>query len=142
MTQAATSQEAAGQTASGALVGNVLDIEYRQKVLDDTSALHLTGRATYKEAPELRRRLFEAIAEEPEGGRLVVELADVDTMDTAAMAVLVEGLMATRHEGPDLFFCTPSDSVRDVFRLAGLEQALSRCYGCLGDLWKDQVEGE
>lgn len=137
-------QETVGPSATSQAVvaGAILDIEYRQNVLDDTSALHLTGRATYKEAPELRRRLFEAIAEEPNEGRLVVELADVETMDTAAMAVLVEGLMATRKEGPNIYFCTPSDSVRDVFRLAGLEQALSRCYGCLGDLWKEQVQAE
>lgn len=118
-----------------------LEIDYRGDVLENTSVLHLKGHATYKEAPELRRRLFSAVAEEPKEGRLVVELAEVEQMDTAAMAVLVEGLMATRREGPHIYFCTPSPSVRDVFRLAGLEQALSRCYGCLGDLLQEDSCG-
>lgn len=114
-------------------LASTLEINYHPEALDDTAVLHLSGEATFREAPELRRRLFSAL-EEPSRPRLVVELADVATMDTAAMAVLVEGLMKTRQSGPEVFFCTPSDSVRSVFRLAGLEQALSRCYGCLGDL--------
>lgn len=118
-----------------------LVIDYRGEVMDKTSVLHLEGRATYKEAPELRRRLLKAVAEEPMDGRLVVELAAVEHMDTAAMAVLVEGLMLTRKDGPHIYFCTPSASVRDVFRLAGLERALSRCYGCLGDLLEEDTCG-
>lgn len=114
-----------------------LAIEYRGDVMENTSVLHLKGVATHREAPELRRRLFAAVAEEPEEGRLVIELGEVKQMDTAAMAVLVEGLMATRKQGPNIYFCTPSPSVRDVFRLAGLERALSRCYGCLGDLLQE-----
>lgn len=112
---------------------NPLQIAYHPEALADTAVLHLKGEATFREAPELRRQLFSAL-EHQTRPRLVIELAEVVTMDTAAMAVLVEGLMETRGNGPDIFFCTPSDSVRDVFRLAGLERALSRCYGCLGDL--------
>ncbi len=115
------------------MIGN-LTIDYRTEVMEKTSVLHLEGRATFKEAPELRRRLLEAMAGEPDDARLVVELGSVRHMDTAAMAVLVEGLMLTRKSGPTIYFCTPSPSVRNVFSLAGLEKALSRCLGCLGDL--------
>ena len=110
-----------------------LEISYRPQVLPDTSVVHLQGQATFRQAPELRRQIFQAVgARDTE--RLVVELADVEAMDTAAMAVLVEALMATRQDGPNVYFCTPSESVRKVFELAGLERALSRCYGCIGDL--------
>ena len=119
------------QTASA--TSPALQIDYHPEALDDTAVLHLKGEATFRQAPELRRQLFGAI-EKDHRPRLVVELAEVDTMDTAAMAVLVEALMATRHGGPDVYFCTPSESVRKVFALAGLERALKRCYGCLGDL--------
>lgn len=111
-----------------------LSINYRPEVVAKTSVLHLEGQATYREAPELRRRLLEAVAGEPDDARLVVELGSVRHMDTAAMAVLVEGLMLTRKSGPTIYFCTPSASVRDVFSLTGLEKALSRCLGCLDDL--------
>lgn len=110
----------------------MLDIVRRTDVTTpDTAVLHLRGMATYREAPELRRRLFTALAEGDD--RLILELEDVETMDTAAMAVLVEGLLETRDRGPQLYFCTPSSSVRQVFALAGLEEALERCFGCLGD---------
>ena len=117
-----------------------LEIEYLPEVMAETSVLHLRGAATFSEAPELRQRLFSAIDQKPTG-RLVVELAEVERMDTSAMAVLVEGLIATRgSSGPNIFVCTPSSSVRDIFQLAGLEEALSRCYGCLGDLPETEKE--
>lgn len=109
-----------------------LEIDYQREVAADADVLHLRGDATYVEAPELRRRLFEAVAERP-SGRLVLELAEVEKMDTAAMAVLVEGLLATRGKPTEIYFCTPSESVRKVFELTGLAEALSRCHGCLGD---------
>ena len=112
-----------------------LEIEYYPEAVDDTSVLHLRGTATFREAPQLRDRLFSAL--DGEAGRLVVELAEVDHMDTASLAVLVESLLATRNRQPDVYFCTPSESVRKVFHLAGLEEALSRCYGCLGDVLDD-----
>ncbi len=95
--------------------------------------LHLRGRASYREAPELRRTVFDAISVSADKN-LVVELDEVETMDTAAMAVLVEALMATRDGDPSMFLMSPSDSVRRVFRLAGLEEALTRCYNCWEDL--------
>lgn len=110
-----------------------LEIDFLPEAAEGTAVLHLRGHATFRQAPELRRRLFDAI-DGHDVPRLVVELGEVEKMDTAAMAVLVEGLIATRRDGPDVFFCTPSDSVRKVFHLAGLEEALSRCVGCLGDV--------
>lgn len=118
-----------------------LEIDYIPDAVEDTAVLHLRGSASFREAPELRRRLFDAIADD-DPPRLVVELADVDKMDTAAMAVLVEGMIATRRQGPDVFFCTPSESVKNVFRLAGLEEALERCYGCLGDVVASGTDGD
>ena len=109
----------------------------RRDVEPQTDVLHLEGAVTYLEATELRQRLFEAIGARSEG-RIVLELADVTRMDTSAMAVLVESLLETRHAGPHVSFCTPSPSVRKVFELSGLTEALDRCYGCLGDDLSDE----
>lgn len=92
---------------------------------------------SFHEAPELRRRLFEAIAANPDRN-LVIELGQVERMDTAAMAVLLEGLLATRSEGPPLFLVGAGESVQKVFRLAGFEEALLRCFGCMDDV-KEQL---
>ncbi|MEM6792767.1 MAG: STAS domain-containing protein [Acidobacteriota bacterium] len=113
-----------------------LSITYRAEVEPQTDVLHLEGRVTFQEASALRDQLFAAI-DGRSSGRLVLELADVERMDTAAMAVLVEGLLATRESDLHLSFCTPSASVRQVFELSGLEEALERCYGCLGDALAD-----
>ncbi|HEX9736452.1 MAG TPA: STAS domain-containing protein [Thermoanaerobaculia bacterium] len=110
-----------------------LTIDYRTAA--DGDVLHLRGRATYREAHELRDKLFAAIAARP-SGRVVLELSAVEVMDTAALAVLVEGILATRRKETELFFCTPSESVRQIFALTGLEEALTRCYGCLDEALK------
>lgn len=103
-----------------------------------TAMLSVRGGVTFREAPELRRRLLAAIDAHPERN-LVIELSRVDRFDTAAMAVLLEGLMVTRDRGPEIFLVGASDSVTNVFRLAGFEEALLRCFGCLDDVHR-QIE--
>lgn len=110
-----------------------LAISFEPEARAATSMLHLGGDLGFREAAELRRALFEAI--DATGDRnLVVDLREVNRIDTAAMAVLVEGLLATKDRGPDLFLIGPNESVRRVFALAGLEDALVRCFDCWGDL--------
>jgi anti-anti-sigma factor len=98
-----------------------------------TVTLRLAGTATYHEAPELRQAVFEAI-DRARGKNLVVELEEVVRMDTAALAVLVEALMVTKDGDPAVFLMHPNPSVRRVFRLAGLEDALTRCFDCWEDI--------
>jgi anti-anti-sigma factor len=110
-----------------------LEIEFVPDAREATATLKLSGRAGYREAPKLRRALFDAIAAST-GKNLVVELAHLEKMDTAAMAVLVEGCIATRDGEPPIFLMCPSRSVREVFELAGLEEALTRCYSSWEDI--------
>lgn len=115
---------------------SALKIEFVPDARQATATLKLGGRASYEEAPELHRALFDAI-EIAKDKNLVVELAGVEAMDTAAMAVLLEALMATRDGEPAIFLMSPSPSVQKVFALAGLEEALTRCYTCWEDLETD-----
>ena len=91
--------------------------------------LSLAGRISFREAPHLRATLFGAIS--PAGHHLFIDLAKVEAMDTAALAVLVEGMVATEDEEQEIFLCAPSDSVRRIFHLAGLESALAKCWDCV-----------
>lgn len=109
-----------------------LGIEFVGEARPATAILRLGGRATFEQAPRLREALFEAVAAAP-GKNLVVELGDVERIDTTCLAVLVEGLMATRESDTTIFLLNPSRSVREVFRLAGLEEALTCCL----DSWED-----
>lgn len=96
--------------------------------------LRLSGEVTFRDAAKLRKILLDRI-EESAGAPLIVDLAGVDHMDTAAMAVLVEGLGRSLEDGGNLLLCAPSDSVRHVFELAGLQEALNRCFSCMEELW-------
>lgn len=106
-----------------------LEISFEPDVRAATAMLHLRGRASYRETTALREALFEAI-ESVGDKNLVVDLQGLGRVDTAAMAVLIEGLVATRDRGPDLFLVGAGESVQRVFHLAGFDEALTRCYGC------------
>ena len=95
--------------------------------------LRLRGSVTYREAPELRERLFAAI-DAAQGAPTIAHLEDVERMDTAALAVLVEGLARSLENGGDLFLTAPRLSVRRVFELAGLPEALDRCFSCIEEV--------
>ena len=109
------------------------EIDYNAQAGQYTAMLTLDGTVTFREAPELRRRLLEAIEAHPDRN-LVVELSRVDRFDTAAMAVLLEGLMMTHEQGPEIFLVGANDAVTKVFKLAGFEEALMRCFGCMDDV--------
>ena len=98
-----------------------------------TATLELGGEVSFREALELRTAVFDAIAQST-GKNLVIELAQIESMDTAALAVLVEACIATRDGDPTVFLMSASESVRKVFKLAGLEEALTRCYSCWEDI--------
>lgn len=108
-------------------------IDYDPQAGQYTAMLTLDGTVTFREAPELRRRLLEAIEAHPDRN-LVVELSQVDRFDTAAMAVLLEVLIQTHEHGPEVFLVGANDEVTKVFKLAGFEEALMRCFGCMDDV--------
>ncbi len=108
-------------------------VDYDSQAGAYTAMLKVSGAVTFREAPELRRELLQAITAHPERN-LVVELSQVTRFDTAAMAVLLEGLMMTAGIEPEVFLVGASESVTKVFRLAGFEDALLRCFGCMEDI--------
>lgn len=110
-----------------------LSIEFEPEAMPASAMFRLRGQASYREAAELRRALFEAI-EATDDRNLIVELEEVDSIDTAAMAVLIEALKITHDRGPDMYLVCASEAVRLVFRLAGLEDALTRCFSCMAEM--------
>ncbi|MFQ5779677.1 MAG: STAS domain-containing protein [Nitrospiria bacterium] len=89
----------------------------------DVSKLVVQGRITYHEAPEFREIIFGEVSS-TRLTALVVELGGVKHIDTAGLAVLVEGLLASRQRNLRMLLCQPSESVLQIFRLAGLRDAL------------------
>ncbi|MDQ3797488.1 MAG: STAS domain-containing protein [Pseudomonadota bacterium] len=90
------------------------------------ASLALSGRISYVEAPELREILFSMIRQDAPP-HLVVELGALEQIDTAGIAVLVEGLATAQASDKKLLLCGPSDRVRATFEMAGLKEALHSC---------------
>ena len=91
--------------------------------------LVVRGRVTYLEAPELREAVL-AEVESPDASIVLLELGGVEKMDTAGMAVLIEALLAGRDREVSMLLCSPSDSVMQIFRLAGFPELVASC--CAG----------
>ena len=89
-----------------------------------------------EEAAAALAAVYVFFAEPPADGRLV-GLGQIDTAIVAgrafAVVLLVALFVATRDTGPDLFLVGAGESVRRVFELAGLDHALTRCFGCWAD---------
>ena len=92
----------------------------------DTHVIRISGDVAYTEAHTLRSRAMEAMKASG-SRRIVLELSDIRKMDTAGVAVIVELLRAGLRNGQKVVLCHPSDSVINIFRLAGVQDALEVC---------------
>ena len=90
------------------------------------AALVIRGRATLDEFTELRRSVLTVVAQ-TEVEVLVLSLGDVEAMDSAGAAILIEAIELSRKRKLKLLLCSPSPSVARMFRLAGIEDALDCC---------------
>lgn len=84
--------------------------------------VHLVGELDLYNAPEVRKALLELCAEQPE--RLVVDLAEVDFVDSTALGVLIEARtkLANRHA---FLLASPRLETHRALTISGLDQHLS-----------------
>ena len=94
--------------------------------IEDASMLFVRGRIRYPQAPALRKGILDWIAH-TSASRMIIELGEVEEMDTSGAAVLVEALVFGRDRSKQMLLCSPSESVTRLFRLAGFEEALKAC---------------
>jgi anti-sigma B factor antagonist len=84
--------------------------------------VHLVGELDLYNAPEVRRALLELCAEAPE--RLVVDLEEVDFVDSTALGVLIEA--RTKLENRRSFLlAAPGLETHRALQISGLDQHLS-----------------
>lgn len=53
----------------------------------------------------------------------------------------MEGLISTRELATEIFLCGPAETVRKVFHLAGLDEALGKCATCREEALRMIEEG-
>lgn len=84
--------------------------------------VHLVGELDLYNAPEVRTALLELCAENPE--RLVVDLGDVDFVDSTALGVLIEA--RTKLENRRSFLlAAPGLETHRALAISGLDRHLS-----------------
>jgi anti-sigma B factor antagonist len=96
----------------------VAEIERR----DGAVVVHLAGELDLYNAPALREALLEVAAEQPE--RLVIDLHEVDFVDSTALGVLIE--TRTKLENKKAFLlAAPGRDTHRALTISGLDRHLS-----------------
>ena len=96
----------------------VSGIEHR----NGAAIIHLVGELDLYNAPQVRSNLLELCAEQPE--RLVVDLAEVDFVDSTALGVLIEA--RTKLENRRSFLlAAPGLETHRALTISGLDQHLA-----------------
>ena len=89
---------------------------------DNVTVVHVMGRVDTSSSLLLRKHLIES-ASQPIA-QVVVDLADVQFIDSSGLAALVHGMRSCRENGGDLCLCSLQRAVRMVFELTRLDSAI------------------
>ncbi len=89
---------------------------------EGVAVLRLSGKLNMVSAPAVREGIASLVA----GGapRVVVDLADVEFLDSSGLGALISGLKSARQAGGDLRIASPAEQVRLVLRLTNMERVL------------------
>ena len=93
-------------------------LEVKVAALAGVTLLHVSGRIDSSSAPDLGA-LFENLQQDGQY-RLIVEMSDVEYINSAGLRELVEALKLCKKEGGNVRILTPSEKVYDVLDLSGL----------------------
>ena len=96
-------------------------MQIKQSENEKVAVLHLEGKIMGgPDATTLHEKLHELIA----GGRLqvVINLAEVDWMNSSGLGILIGGLSALRKNGGDLRLAGVTDKIDEVLRITKLDR--------------------
>jgi anti-sigma B factor antagonist len=100
-----------------------MELEIHETDVEGWTIVAASGEIDVATAPGLRERLVSLIADGAH--RVVVDLEDVDFIDSTGLGVLVGGLKRLRsHDGDLLLVCTQSRILK-VFEITGLTKVFS-----------------
>lgn len=90
---------------------------------DSWTVVSPVGEIDVAAAPSIRERLIELIADGH--NHIVVDLTEVDFLDSTGLGVLVGGVRRTRSAGGDLRICCTNPRILKVFEITGLDEAFT-----------------
>lgn len=82
-----------------------------------------SGRLTMVTAPDMREALHALVA--AGDSRIVVDLREVEFIDSSGLGALISGLRAARQAGGDLRIAAPNQQVQSVMEVTSLNRVLS-----------------
>jgi len=89
----------------------------------DITVIHGTGRLNMVSAPKLRQAVDEAVGSGRP--RVVVDLSEVEFMDSSGLGALIGCLKSARQAGGDLRIAAPTKQVTMVLKLSNLDRVLT-----------------
>ncbi len=98
-----------------------MDIITQENPTETTISLELRGRFDAHEADMFRAAVDQAI--DNNNVQIRVDLANVEFVDSTALAELVRGMKRCREQRGDLVLVHPSDPVRVILELTKLDAA-------------------
>ena len=93
-------------------------MEISTKEMKRTSLVTVSGRVDSATAPDFEKVLHALV--QSNRYQIIVDLKGVSYMSSAALRALVSSLKAAKSGGGDLRLAQPSERVREVIELAGL----------------------
>ena len=104
------------------------DMEVHREDHGGAAVLRPVGDIDLARAPGLRTHLVAALDGRPD--RLVVDLSQVEYMDSSGVATLIEAMQVARNRGSRLLLCGLRDRVRSILEIARLDMIFT----IVGDL--------
>lgn len=86
------------------------------------AVVQMKGRLDLLSAVEVKQRLAAVVAEG--SSRLVVDLGEVEFIDSSGLGALISGLKAARIAGGDLRIARPDKQARYILQVSTLERVL------------------
>lgn len=93
------------------------------ETLPDGAVLRPMGDIDLSTSPILRYELSQQQQKSPD--RLIIDLCEVDYMDSSGVATLIESMQVARRYGGKLILCCMREKVRSIFEIARLESVFT-----------------
>ncbi len=99
-------------------MGETEIVSVNTQALDGAVLVCPRGDVDMSRSPVLRQTLHDVQSRKPR--RVVVDLAEVDYMDSSGLATLVEAMRAAKASNTRMVLCGMNDKVRAIFEIARL----------------------
>lgn len=86
--------------------------------------LQINGEIDMATGPELRQRIVQYVQDGHTN--IVLDLSNVDFVDSTGLGVLIGGLKRTRSHGGDLRCIGLTEPLKEMFKLTGLDAVLTQ----------------